>query len=624
LARYVEAHAAWKAGNLSPSLLRSTRKAAAELDAVSWSTAALDLRLLAARIATSLGHLEIARTELRAAARARSSAQLERRARAWHALALLRVQEGDRRGAFAAVSAGLTAAERVRALLGSTELRVMVASHVSELASLGIKLAVEDKVADRVLWSAERHRAATLRIRPALPSADENLAALRAQLRAVAGEAERAQLAGVPLHALNRRRHALEEQLRQRLRHHGIRSSEVSRSGSMLEPAPVRSGSAAGLVRTLSGALDGAALIEYVECGGMLYAIVVSGAGMPRSDASEGTNLANSSSREARPGNSRQERSGRTSRPSLHALGPVKHLLDDLDALRFAWRRLLTRHGSESSLEAAALLAMHAAEQLDRALLAPLAPLLADRRLVIVPPGPLQSLPWPMLPSCAGRTITVAPSASTWLTARPAAPPAMPAPPSQPDMHLAAGTRHRVVLVAGPGLPEATAEVGSLATLYPDAEVLTGLDATVAKTLRALDGADIAHIAAHGRFRADNPMFSSLVLADGPLTVYDLERLHRAPKTIMLAACDTALTATHPGDEVTGLASALLAVGASSVVAPLLPLPDEVAARLAHGWHRRLGAGQSPAQALSAMTTAITEEGPLSRLAASSLVCLGG
>src|SRR5581483_6462898 len=121
--------AAWAAGDLSPALLRSTRKAAAELDAVSWSTATLDLRLLAARIATGLGHLEVARNELRLAAKARHSAQLERRARAWHALALLRMQAGDRRGAYAAVSAGLTAAERVRALLGATELRVMVASH---------------------------------------------------------------------------------------------------------------------------------------------------------------------------------------------------------------------------------------------------------------------------------------------------------------------------------------------------------------------------------------------------------------------------------------------------------------------------------------------------------------
>lgn len=214
VARYVEAHAAWASGEQSEALLRSTRKAATDLDAVSWSTAALDLRLLAARIATSLGHLEIARAELRAAARARSSSQLERRARAWHALALLRVEAGNRRGAYSAVTAGLTAAERVRLLLGATELRVTVASHVTQLAELGVSLTIQDGPANRVLWSAERYRAATLRIRPVLPPANEELAMLRAQLRATTGEAERARLAGMPVHALERRQHALEEELR--------------------------------------------------------------------------------------------------------------------------------------------------------------------------------------------------------------------------------------------------------------------------------------------------------------------------------------------------------------------------------------------------------------------------
>src|SRR5207253_10533218 len=112
-----------------------------------WSPARLGRRLRAARIATSLGQLEVARAELRAASVARGSAQLERRARAWHALALLRAQAGDRRGAYVAVSAGLTAAERVRLLLGATELRVMVASHVAELAALGVSLAIADRAA---------------------------------------------------------------------------------------------------------------------------------------------------------------------------------------------------------------------------------------------------------------------------------------------------------------------------------------------------------------------------------------------------------------------------------------------------------------------------------------------
>jgi CHAT domain-containing protein len=181
----------------------------------------------------------------------------------------------------------------------------------------------------------------------------------------------------------------------------------------------------------------------------------------------------------------------------------------------------------------------------------------------------------------------------------------------------------RVVLVAGPGLEAAADEIEALSAVYPGAQVLTGREATVSAALRALDGADVAHVAAHGSFRADNPLFSSLLLADGPLTVYDLERLGSAPRTIMLAACDSALSTAEPGDEMTGLAAALLAVGASAVIAPLLPLPDEVSARLAHGWHRRVGEGATPAAALAEVTERAAADGPLARLAAATLVCLG-
>ena len=60
--------------------------------------------------------------------------------------------------------------------------------------------------------------------------------------------------------------------------------------------------------------------------------------------------------------------------------------------------------------------------------------------------------------------------------------------------------------------------------------------------LSALDGAWLAHIAAHGNFRADNPLFSSLMLDDGPLIVHDLERLNRAPYWLVLSCCDSGVT----------------------------------------------------------------------------------
>ena len=92
-----------------------------------------------------------------------------------------------------------------------------------------------------------------------------------------------------------------------------------------------------------------------------------------------------------------------------------------------------------------------------------------------------------------------------------------------------------------------TSRSNSVAEHYPHGTTLVGDAATVQATLAAFDGAALAHVAAHGMFRADNPLFSSLRLADGPLTVYDLEGIGHAPRTVVLAACDTARHTARPG-----------------------------------------------------------------------------
>ena len=76
--------------------------------------------------------------------------------------------------------------------------------------------------------------------------------------------------------------------------------------------------------------------------------------------------------------------------------------------------------------------------------------------------------------------------------------------------------------------------------------------------LAALEGAGMAHVAAHASFRADNGLWSSLELADGVLTVYELEQLRRPPQVVVLSACQSGLSAVRPGDEVMGLVAALL------------------------------------------------------------------
>jgi CHAT domain-containing protein len=160
------------------------------------------------------------------------------------------------------------------------------------------------------------------------------------------------------------------------------------------------------------------------------------------------------------------------------------------------------------------------------------------------------------------------------------------------------------VMVTGPGVSLAP-------STGPRVSVsLHGAAADVAGVLGALDGADVAHVAAHGRFRDDNPLLSSLHLADGDLTVYDLEVLRRPPRLVVLAACHSASAQVLPGNQLLGVAHALLALGSAGVVATTLPTPDQETAVLMDALHSGLRAGAEPADALLAARGALDRTTP--------------
>ena len=202
--------------------------------------------------------------------------------------------------------------------------------------------------------------------------------------------------------------------------------------------------------------------------------------------------------------------------------------------------------------------------------------------LVVVPPGRMHGVPWAALPALRDQVLGVSPSAGAWLRAG-----EVPPPPGA-----------AVVLVRGPGLATGGAEVPSLAPEYGEATVLEGGTATVSAVLKAIDGCLLAHIAAHGTFRADSPMFSSLRLADGRLTVHDLERLSRAPHRIVLPSCDSGVLAPVGADELLGLAAALLPLGTAGIVASVVPVGDEASVPLMVSLHEGLRAGMGMAEAL--------------------------
>ncbi|MGW1876394.1 CHAT domain-containing protein [Streptomyces sp. NPDC001975] len=223
-----------------------------------------------------------------------------------------------------------------------------------------------------------------------------------------------------------------------------------------------------------------------------------------------------------------------------------------------------------------------AGRRLEELLLGAAADQLGSGPVVIVPPGALHRVPWALLPSLRERVLSVSPSAGSWLRARETEPPP--------------GGRH--VLVRGPGLATGGAEVPEVAGRYATARILEHDEAQVPRVLDELDGATLAHIAAHGTFRADSPLFSSLRMADGPLIVHDFERLARSPYRIILSSCDTARLASVGADELLGLVTALLPLGTAGVVASSAPVNDAAVVPLMLALHKGLGAGLSLAEAL--------------------------
>lgn len=188
----------------------------------------------------------------------------------------------------------------------------------------------------------------------------------------------------------------------------------------------------------------------------------------------------------------------------------------------------------------------------------------ADGDLVVVPAS------WRALPVWQRRTVTMVPSVGAWLRARRADVPGV-----------------GRLWLAGPGLRHAATEVRSLHARY-GGELRIGRAATAKAALAAMDGADLVHIAAHGRFRAEQPLFSCLELSGGPLFGYDVQRLPRPPRRVVLAACETI-----------GLARAFLRAGTATVIASAWRIPDRQAVRLVTALHAGLAAGLRPAQALA-------------------------
>ncbi|MEV0388861.1 CHAT domain-containing protein [Nonomuraea sp. NPDC050643] len=593
-ARLVMAQAQFAAGPPSETLLRDAARCADGLAALSSPRLPLS-RLVAGQIALALGRTEEAEEHLGVAARARYRGPALTRTAGWLAEALRAEAAGDHRRLMRVCRRGLELINDHRATLGSSELRAQATAHGAELARLAQRHALRLNRPRLLLSWSERWRAGALLIPPVRPPDDEDLQADLAAMRMVNSRLGEAQARGLPTAALRREQLRLERAARDRARR--------AQGGDRVVPF------AFDLPR-LREELGERLLLELVDVAGELHVLVCGGAGPVRMVTA-----------------GRTEEAGR-----------------QVDLIRFALARLA--HG-RSRLTPEQLFGQLAAASrtLERLLIADAARLLGDREVVIVPPGRLQAVPWGLLPALRDRVVSVAPSAAFWLRAR--------------------GTRAEgsgVALIRGPGLRSEgaevthiarelralqhtggvggaagvdgvaeTAEVGGVAEVRGGAAsgggrgpvVLGGGSATVVRVLEAMDGARLAHIAAHGDFRTDSPLLSSLRVDDGPLTVYDLERLRQAPRQVVLSSCDSGRASSAGADELLGLAASLMQLGTTGLVASVVPVNDVAVVPLMIALHRELRAGAGLAAALCRARRATGGGDPVATATGWSFLCLG-
>lgn len=227
-------------------------------------------------------------------------------------------------------------------------------------------------------------------------------------------------------------------------------------------------------------------------------------------------------------------------------------------------------------------------------LLAPLEPYLAGHHLVIVPHGVLHYLPFQALFDgerylIDSHTISYAPSASIFSLCQ-----------------------QKTELVSGPplvlGMPDENAphildEVQAVSKILSDADLVTGANATQEILHKKELRSRLIHIATHGTFRQDNPMFSGIRLGAGQLNLYDLYQLKLQTELITLSGCATGLNVVTSGDELLGLVRGLLYAGARTVLLTLWNVHDRSTSEFMAAFYKHLEDGDSKASAMrSAMT----------------------
>jgi len=164
------------------------------------------------------------------------------------------------------------------------------------------------------------------------------------------------------------------------------------------------------------------------------------------------------------------------------------------------------------------------------------------------------------------------------------------------------GEQALTIATADAQIPAAMGEAREVAHFlqqqYGAVHLLLGEQATLSAMTHLAHHAGTIHLACHGLFRRDNPMFSALKLHDGWLTALEITQLHLPGALVTLSACESGRSQLLGGEEMLGLTYAFLSAGAASLVVSQWLVQDEATALLMARWYRHLASQLDHAAAL--------------------------
>jgi CHAT domain-containing protein len=240
-------------------------------------------------------------------------------------------------------------------------------------------------------------------------------------------------------------------------------------------------------------------------------------------------------------------------------------------------------------------------QELYKLLIGPIRGALGGSHLVIAPHGILHSLPFHALFDGIRYlidefTVSYAPSASVYALCQ--------------ARSTCARAGSLVFGVPDPTVPFVKAEVEAVAACLPNPEVFLADSATADCLRQKGPHSRFIHIATHGYFRRDNPMFSGVRLGDSYLSLYDLYQLKLPAELVALSGCSTGMNIVAAGDELLGLVRGLIRSGAETSMLTLWDVHDESTTQLMKTFYHHLSGGSSKTVAIQQAMRLVKSEHP--------------